>query len=167
VGGDPTLKQLERFARAVHVPIGYLLLPAPPVEHLPIPDFRTVGSTGIRRSSPDLLDMLYACQERRAWYREYAQTTRQPEMAFVGSASLASPPETVAAEMRRVLEFDVAARATCQTWEAALRQFIKQADRAGVLVMISGVVLSNTRRRLDPNEFRGFALADRRRRLSS
>jgi Zn-dependent peptidase ImmA (M78 family) len=159
---DPTLKQLERFARAVHIPVGYLFLATPPIEHLPIPDFRTVGSAGIRRPSPDLLDMLYACQERQAWYREYAQTTRQPEMAFVGRASLTSPPEAVAAEMRRVLEFDVAARATCQTWEAALRQFIKQADRAGVLVMISGVVLSNTRRRLDPNEFRGFALADRR-----
>lgn len=159
---QPTLKQLERFARAVHVPVGYLFLPSVPEERLPIPDFRTVGSTRVRRPSPDLLDMLYACQERQAWYREHAQTTRQPELAFVGSASLQSAPEAVAAEMRRLLEFDVAARAACPTWEAALRLFIRQADRLGVLVMISGVVLSNTRRRLDPAEFRGFALADRR-----
>lgn len=157
---QPTLKQLERFARTVHVPVGYLFLPTPPDERLPIPDFRTVGSTGIRRPSPNLLDMLYVCQERQAWYREYAQTTRQPALAFVGSASLTSSPDVVAADMRRRLNFDVAARAACATWEEALRHFIRQADRLGVLVMMSGVVLSNTRRRLDPDEFRGFALAD-------
>lgn len=157
---QPTLKQLERFARTVHVPVGYLFLPTPPDERLPIPDFRTVGSTGIRRPSPNLLDMLYVCQERQAWYREYAQTTRQPALAFVGSASLTSPPDVVAADMRRRLSFDVAARAACGTWEEALRHFIRHADRLGVLVRISGVVLSNTRRRLEPDEFRGFALAD-------
>ena len=66
----PTLRQLERFARSVHVPIGYLFLSSPPDERLPIPDFRTVGSAAVQRPSPDLLDVLYACQERQAWYRD-------------------------------------------------------------------------------------------------
>ena len=157
---QPTLKQLETFARAVHVPIGYLFLPAPPNEPLPIPDFRTHDGRGVRRASPDLLDMLYACQERQAWYREFSLTVRAPEAAFVGSAALDRRPENVAADMARVLGFDVAARAACRTWEEALRLFIAQADKIGVLVMVSGVVLSNNRRTLDPEEFRGFALAD-------
>jgi Zn-dependent peptidase ImmA (M78 family) len=159
---QPTLKQLEAFARAVHVPIGYLFLPAPPEETLPIPDFRTLGGRAVRRPSPDLLDMLYACQERQAWYRDFALTMRLPETAFVGSASLRDRPEDVAGRMAETLGFDVAARAACRTWEEALRLFVAQADTAGVLVMISGVVLSNNHRVLDPEEFRGFALADAR-----
>ena len=134
----------------------------PPHEPLPIPDFRTHDGRGVRRASPDLLDMLYACQERQGWYRDFALTTRLPEAAFVGSASLREGPEDVAARMARALGFDLAARAACRTWEEALRLFIGQADGIGVLVMVSGVVLSNNRRTLDPEEFRGFALADKR-----
>lgn len=159
---QPTLKQLEAFAQTVHVPIGYLFLPEPPDEPLPIPDFRTHDGRGVRRASPDLLDMLYACQERQGWYRDFALTVRMPEAAFVGSAALSERPEDVAARMAEALGFDVAARAACRTWEEALRLFIAQADKIGVLVMVSGIVLSNTHRTLDPEEFRGFALADTR-----
>jgi Zn-dependent peptidase ImmA (M78 family) len=159
---QPTLKQLEAFAHAVHVPVGYLFLLAPPEEPLPIPDFRTHEGRGVRRASPDLLDMLYACQERQGWYRDFALTVRLPEAAFVGSVGLRDRPEDVASRMAQLLGFDVAARAACRTWEEALRLFIAQADKIGVLVMVSGVVLSNNRRTLDPEEFRGFALADKR-----
>lgn len=159
---QPTLKQVEAFAQAVHVPVGYLFLPAPPQEPLPVPDFRTHDGRGVGRASPNLLDMLYACQERQAWYREFALTVKAPEAAFVGSAGLDEPPVEVAARMAEVLGFDLAARAACRTWEEALRLFVGQADRAGVLVMVSGVVLSNSHRPLDSEEFRGFALADAR-----
>lgn len=158
----PTLKQLEEFARAVHVPIGYLFLPAPPDEPLPIPDFRTHDGRGVRRASPNLIDMLYACQERQGWYREFSLASRMPEADFVGSANLDQRPEEVAASMAQRLGFELSARSVCRTWEEALRLFIGQAEKLGVLVMISGIVLSNTHRPLDPQEFRGFALADRR-----
>ena len=46
------------------------------------------------------------------------------------------------------------------TWTDALRRFIEQADAVGILVMCSGVVMNNNRRGLDPDEFRGLAMAD-------
>src|ERR1700735_1795870 len=158
---QPTLKQLESFAKAVHVPFGYLMLSVPPEETLPVPDFRTVAGRTVGRPRQNLLDTIYVCQERQGWYREFAQITRQPEMGFVGSATLDMAPERVAQDMRTVLGFDLDARRDCATWSDALRLFIRQADSTGVLVMVSGVVLSNNRRHLDTEEFRGFALSDR------
>ena len=62
--GQPTLKQLEGFAKATYTPIGYLFLQEPPVERIPIPDFRTVANAHVGHPSPDLLDMVYVCQQR-------------------------------------------------------------------------------------------------------
>lgn len=157
---QPTLKQVEAFARAVHVPVGYLFLTKPPEEPVPIPDFRTFAGQGVTRPSPNLLEMIYSCQERQSWYRDFVRVARQPELRFVGSATVEMPSEAVAAQMRETLGFDLAARRECPTWTEALRLFIRHADEAGVLVMVSGVVMSNNRRRLDPAEFRGFALSD-------
>ena len=156
----PTLKQLEAFARALHVPFGYLFLTEPPEEAIPIPDFRTFAGRAVTRPSPNLLDTIYACQERQSWYRDFARVAGESDLAFVGSASTTTSPATVAERMREALGFDLAARRECSTWADALRLFIRQADEAGVLVMVSGIVMSNTSRRLDPAEFRGFALSD-------
>lgn len=156
----PTLKQLEDFARTVHVPIGYLFLQAPPDEPLPIPDFRTMAGQPLRRPSPDLLEMIYACQRRQDWFRDYAEWADEEPIAFVGLLGTDTPVIDAAAQIRTALKFDLEARATCGTWEEALRLFIGHADSAGILVMCSGVVMNNNHRKLDPEEFRGFALVD-------
>ena len=156
----PTLKQVEAFARTVHVPVGYLFLTAPPEETMPIPDFRTFAGQAVMRPSPNLLDTIYICQQRQSWYRDFVRVTQEPEPGFVGSATVAMPPEVVAAQMRETLGFGLDARQECRTWSDALRLFTRQAEKAGVLVMISGAVMSNNHRSLDITEFRGFALSD-------
>jgi len=100
------------------------------------------------------------CQQRQSWYHDYARLNDTEPRDFVGSANIAAPIEEVARSMRLALGFDLDARRECPTWTEALRHFIGQADTMGVLVMCSGVVLNNNQRHLNPNEFRGFALAD-------
>jgi Zn-dependent peptidase ImmA (M78 family) len=157
---QPTLKQLENYARATHAPIGFFFLPAPPQESLPIPDFRTFAGRTVARPSPNLLDTIYACQERQSWYREFATVSSQDPRDFVGSLTMQTPPPDAAATISRTLGFDLEGRRDCPTWTDALRRFIDQADAMGVLVMVSGVVFNNNRRPLEPEEFRGFALVD-------
>jgi Zn-dependent peptidase ImmA (M78 family) len=156
----PTLKQLESFATATHTPVGFLLLPEPPEEQVPIPDFRTMAGATILRPSPDLLDTIYLCEQRQEWYRTFAQSSREEPLGFVGSASLSDNPAAVASAMGDVLSFGLEERQGYSTWTVALGNLSEHAEARGVLVMVSGVVGSNTHRVLDPEEFRGFALAD-------
>ena len=157
---QPTLKQLEDFAGATHAPIGYFFLPAPPAERLPIPDFRTVAGRHVDRPSPDLLDTIHLCQQRQEWYREFARSIGERPLAAVGSMSVTTDVRAASSQIRKTIGFDLEERRRMSTWSDALRRFIEVADAAGVMVMVSGVVGSNNRRRLDPDEFRGFALAD-------
>jgi Zn-dependent peptidase ImmA (M78 family) len=156
----PTLKQVESYARRTRVPVGYLFLTEPPQEHVPIPDLRTMGDRRLERPSPNLLETIYICQERQEWFREHARRTGEDALPFVGSATLHDDVTEVAARMRDALEFDLDERAELTRWTDALRCFVEQADELGVLVMASGIVLNDTHRKLDPEEFRGFALVD-------
>lgn len=157
---SPTLKQLESFAKATHTPVGYLFLQEPPIERVPIPDLRTLGNEHIDHPSPDLLDTVYICQQRQEWYRDFVRSMGERPLPFVGSADLTSNVEITAARIRSALGFDLEQRRRTPTWTDALRRFIEQADELGILVMVSGVVGSNNKRKLDPEEFRGFAFSD-------
>lgn len=156
----PTLKQLEKLAKTIHVPVGYLFLSEPPIEKIPIPDFRREEIVQHKYLSPNLLEMLYICQQRQAWYHEFAKVTGEDPPDFIGSVKTSDSIEAVAQHIRQTLAFDIKAQRDCPTWTDALRHFITQADSSGILVMCSGVVLNNTHRRLDPAEFRGFAMTD-------
>lgn len=157
---QPTFRQLEAFATATHAPLGYLFLPSPPVETVPIPDFRTIANAGVSSPSPDLLDTIYESQMRQEWYRAYALEQGYEPLPFVGSVSVKDSVIGVADDIRRTIGFTMDERPQYKRWEDALRRLIDAIESTGVLVMVSGIVGGNTRRKLNPNEFRGFALTD-------
>ncbi len=157
----PTLRQLENFARAVYVPIGYLFLAQPIQEVMPIPDFRTPNNERLTRPSPNLLDTIYICQQRQDWYRDHIRLTGLPTPDFIGSVTTNDDPITVAAAMREKLQLSLEARRQLSNWTEALRQLVVNTEEIGVMVMASSVVGSNSHRKLEVQEFRGFALADR------
>jgi len=157
---QPTLKQLESFARLTHTAIGYFFLPEPPAVALPVPDFRTLRDEVLAEPSSDLLDTLYLCQQRQDWYRDYARLHGLAPLAFVGSVSVRDTPEVVAQRMRSTLGVSAEMRRQLTSWTEALRNLIAKTEDAGVMVMASSIVGSNSHRKLDVGEFRGFALAD-------
>ena len=155
----PTYAQAKRFAKAVHIPFIRLYMP-PPEEIAPIPDFRVTDGGKPDRMSPELIDMIHACQRRQYWYRDYAIANYQPELDFVGSATTATSPREVADDMRRRLGFNMGSRMDEGRAVSAMQSLVDRIEEIGVLVMTSGVLGNNSRRPLDADEFRGFALSD-------
>lgn len=156
----PTMKQLEKFAKFTHVPIGYFFLSKPPNLPFPIPDLRNMSDVAPKNPSLELLDTIYICQRRQFWYQNFARNEGENPAIFVGSASLTTSVETVAKKIRTALRFGLEERRSLSDWTDALRRFVKLTDELGVLVMVSGIVGNDTHRALGPREFRGFALAD-------
>ncbi|MER2599602.1 MAG: ImmA/IrrE family metallo-endopeptidase [Caldilineales bacterium] len=157
---QPTLRQLEEFAHVTNTSIGYFFLPEPPVLTLPVPDFRTLRDESLAMPSSNLLDTIYLCQQRQDWYRDYARLQGLSTLSVVGSATVRDAPAAVAQQMYAWLDLSMDDRRQSLTWIDALRQLITKIDDAGVMVMVSSVVGSNSHRKLDVNEFRGFVLAD-------
>lgn len=157
---QPTLRQLEKLAKTTHAPIGAFFLSHPPEENQSVPDLRTVGNKPTERPSTNLRDVIYMCQQRQDWYREHAQAEGMGPVPFVGSVTLASEVECAAAQIRAALGFGLHEHRKMPSWTEALRRLVAQADKAGVLVMANSIVGSSYSRKLDPEEFRGFALVD-------
>ncbi|MCP5410102.1 MAG: ImmA/IrrE family metallo-endopeptidase [Chromatiaceae bacterium] len=157
---SPTFKQLEDFARATHVPFGFLFLPEPPDIPLPIPDFRRLQNRQPETVSPDLLDTIYAMQRRQAWLREDRVECEARPFPFVGSARLSDDPAAVGREIRRLLGLEEGWAGKVRTWQEAVGALRRAIEELGVMAVINGVVGNNTRRKLNVDEFRGFALCD-------
>jgi Zn-dependent peptidase ImmA (M78 family) len=158
--GQLPWKKAEKLAKVTHIPFGYLFLQEPPVETLPIADFRTLGGQGAQRPSPELLDVLYDTIRKQDWYRDYLLELRAEPLAFVGSVSVSDNHIEVAETIRESLCLEESWRETSTSWTDALAFLFDACEQAGVLVMRSGVALGNPHRPLEVEEFRGFALTD-------
>lgn len=157
---QPTLRQLEAFAKRTMTPLGYLFLSAPPEEKLPIPDFRTMGDTPIRRPSPNLIETVQTMQRRQTWMRDNLIEQGQAELPFIGALKRRGDIKTGAERIRKTLGLSEDWAAEHETWGRALFTLCNAAENAGILVTTSGIVGLSTRRTLDPQEFRGFVLCD-------
>lgn len=153
----PTFRQAQQWADRAHIPFGFLFLKAPPQENLPLPDLRTVGGDTPRSPSIDLLDTVRDVLRKQEWYLDYLAGQERAPLPFVGRFKMTDAVEQVVADIRHVLGIQVPLKKGADEY---MRQLLAAADAAGILVMRSGIVGSNTRRKLDVGEFRGFAIGD-------
>lgn len=154
----PTFRQARRLARALYIPFGYLYLREPPVEKVPLADFRA-ASRARPEASPDLLDLLNDILGKQQWLREYRESEGAGSLPFVGSFDTTDSETAVAGDIRATLDID-GARRRAAGWEGFLRNLVHNAEGAGISVMRSGVVGGNNYRPLGRDEFRGFSISD-------
>lgn len=156
----PSFRQAQLLAKNLRVPFGYLYLNAPPKESLPLPDLRTMTSTDDHKPTPDFLDLLYDVFRKQEWYREYLEEEEVSPVPFIGKFNLNDNPSTIASDIRDTLGIDDSLRQECDNWEEFLKRLIYRSEMHRVLVLRSGIVGNNTYRKLDVQEFRGFAISD-------
>ena len=158
--GRISLSKLDKLAHHTFTPLGYLYLPEPVEDRLPIPDFRTVADVQLTRPSPDLLETVQTMLRRQGWMHDELIEEGNNKLEFVGSVELGTDPVEVATIMREALGLKPGWADTEKTWTDALRHLRDCIEAAGILIVFNGIVGNNTHRKLSTDEFRGFALID-------
>ena len=156
----PNFHQAQKLASALSVPLGYLFLSQPPEIALPITDFRTLPGTGETIPSLNLQEVLDDALRKRDWYEDWRKQEGFAPLDFIGKFSVRSDPAHIAIDIRRQLNISEGFAATFGSWDEHLRTFVQKVESSGVLVLQSGIVGNNTKRKLNVEEFRGFALAN-------
>jgi Zn-dependent peptidase ImmA (M78 family)/transcriptional regulator with XRE-family HTH domain len=156
----PTFNQAIDLADALRIPFGYLFLTNPPNVKIPLPDLRTRKSSGRRTPSGNFVELLDQALTKQEWYREYLLEQGRAPLPFVSKFTLRDSITSVAADIRTTLGIDAMLRRNAGTLDKYLSMLSMNAEAAGVVVLRSSVVGSNNNRRLDADEFQGFAIAD-------
>lgn len=155
----PTLKQLESFSKKVHIPFGYLFLPEPPKEDLPIPFFRTNGDS-LEKVSLNVYDTILLLQQRQNWLKDYLIDNEFDELEFVGRYNNKFDVSAIVKDIRSVLNLDENWASQFRTWQETLSHLVEVIEDKGIITIFNGVVENNTFRPIKVDECRGFVLVD-------
>ena len=158
--GEITMDWAEKLAAATHSPVGFLFLSSPPYETLPINDFRTRAGDTPLNPSLELLETVYAMQHRSEWMREELIDTGAEPIQMVGAFQPGVSNADAADAMRSALGLSEDWATSARNWSDAAELLRDQAQAAGILMVFNGVVGNDTSRKLNPDEFQGFALVD-------
>jgi Zn-dependent peptidase ImmA (M78 family) len=161
LSGDkqPTVKQLETFAKKVHLPFGYLFLNNPPQEELPIPFFRSNG-TPVEQVSVNVYDTILLMQQRQDWLREYLTDNDFEPLDFVGRFRDSTDVNAIVRDIRNVLQLQENWASSFRTWTEALAHLVETIEDKGIIASFNGVVENNGHRKIEVDECRGFVLVD-------
>ena len=156
---QPTVKQLQDFSRKVYLPFGYLFLPEPPEEELPIPYFRSNG-TQVEKVSVNVYDTILLMQKRQDWLRDYLKDNDFDPLPFVGRFRKSRDVAAIVGNIRNVLQLQENWASPFKTWTEALNHLVEVIEDKGIVASFNGVVENNTKRKIPVEECRGFVLVD-------
>lgn len=157
--GQPTTKQLQDFSKKVHLPFGYLLLPSPPEEELPIPYFRT-NVADVDEVSINVYDTILLMEQRQDWLSGYLRDNDFEPLSFVGRYYNNRDVDAIVNDIRDVLGLPENWASGFKTWTDAQNHLVEVIEDRGIIVTFNGVVGNNTKRKIPVDECRGFVLVD-------
>jgi len=156
----PTVKQLEGFSKKVFIPFGYLLLPEPPEEDLPIPYFRSNGGS-TDKIHINVYDTIMNIQQRQEWLKDYLKDNEFEELNYVGRFEESSDVQAIVDDIRKELNLDEHWASRFATWDEAKNHLANTIESIGIITVFNGIVENNTHRPIPVEECRGFVLVDK------
>jgi len=160
VGGEkqPTERQLEGFAKSVHIPYGYLFLSEPSHEEVPIPMFRS--SSGNRIFNLNVYDTVLSVQRRQEWLTDYLVENEYEVCSCVGIISLQTSIREVVSILRQLLQLSEDWAFNRRDASDAVNHLTERIENLGIAVCFNSGVENNNRREIPVEECRGFALVN-------
>lgn len=155
----PSLNQLKQIAKAYHRPLLTFFLSEPPAQAEQPADFRTIPKHAFTKDTPE-----FSALKRRViiLHRELkalADADGSPELPFVGSYSPYSGVTGLISAIRKELRVKPEDQFRQQNENTLLGYLRDRAHDAGIYVVFMGD-LGSYHSRIEPEEFRGMALAD-------
>jgi Zn-dependent peptidase ImmA (M78 family)/transcriptional regulator with XRE-family HTH domain len=148
----PTIKQAETLAKAYRRPFALFFLPEIPRDFMPLQDFRRKTAKELGTAS---IFILREIRQKQAWIRDLYQDNEEKPLAYVGSFTLQSDPQLVAANILFTLNIDPATYKT----DNPIKEWIEKAEAKGIFISRTSFI--HTRLKLDSEELQGFAIADK------
>lgn len=156
---QPTVKQLEDFSKKVYLPFGYLFLPQPPIEELPIPYYRSQGDEH-GNVSINVYDTIQLILQRQSWLSEYLRESSFDKLSIIGSHKDSTDHIEIANSIRLHLGLSENWASALNTWQEALSYLVDVVEDNGIITVFNGVVDNNPYRPISVDECRGFVLVD-------
>jgi Zn-dependent peptidase ImmA (M78 family) len=149
------LKMVKTYRR----PLLVFYLDAPPRTGDRGEDFRTVPGATPPHYDPLVDALIRDICARQAIVRAVAQETEVPPLAFIATATMATPTRELAAVIAQRLNFSLEEFRNQNTADLAFNYLRRKIEGAGIYVLLLGN-LGNYRTNIPVKIFRGFAVAD-------
>nr|WP_314566515.1 ImmA/IrrE family metallo-endopeptidase [uncultured Campylobacter sp.] len=155
----PTFKQAVDLAKTLQIPFGYLWLKEPPKEQEIIPDLRTIGNGGLAQMPLELKTAVNDVKQKQEWFKEYAKTNGILKCEAIGRFKSSDDTQEIADDVTARLEIQDLVGSGCDK-DRMLKNLIEKIEKLGILVMRNGILRGNTKKKLNLDTFRGFAIFD-------
>lgn len=155
----PTFKQAVDIAKTLQIPFGYLWLKEPPKEQEIIPDLRTIGNGGLAQIPLELKTVVNDVKQKQEWFKEYAKTNGILKCEAIGRFKGSDDTQEIADDVTARLKIQDLVGSGCDK-DRMLKNLIEKIEKLGILVMRNSILRGNTKKKLNLDTFRGFAIFD-------